>query len=210
VGERQKRIGQILREMELVSEAQIQEALSVQHRQGGVLGEILVRLGYAARDEINLALAAQIGMTMLDIREVPPDVTERTFRWMKGEEVRFDVPDRVPEAIDPLAESEPVAKVLNIILSTALDADATEVRFDSRPERFEIRYRVDGVLHEMESPPRHLAPPLLGRLRLLTGLSDDRPACALKAVFAGRRYRVEAESSGTAGEETVVLRFLPA
>src|SRR5678810_98041 len=59
---RQKPLGQVLKEMELVHEGQIQEALAIQRKQGGVIGEILVNLGYVAREEILLALAAQMGM----------------------------------------------------------------------------------------------------------------------------------------------------
>ena len=58
---RNKPLGQILKLMELLHEGHIQEALQIQRKQGGLLGEILVTLGYASRDEILLALAAQKG-----------------------------------------------------------------------------------------------------------------------------------------------------
>src|SRR3954464_11808918 len=70
---RQKPLGQVLKEMELVSEGQIQEALQIQRKQGGVIGEILVNLGYVARDEILLALAAQMGMEVVDLDEIEVD-----------------------------------------------------------------------------------------------------------------------------------------
>ena len=53
---RHKPLGQVLKEMELVSEGQIQESLQIQRKQGGVIGEILVNMGYVAREEILLAL----------------------------------------------------------------------------------------------------------------------------------------------------------
>jgi len=59
---RNKPLGQILKLMELLHEGHIQEALQIQRKQGGLLGEILVTLGYASRDEILLALAAQKGV----------------------------------------------------------------------------------------------------------------------------------------------------
>src|SRR6516162_3721624 len=70
---RQKPLGQVLKEMELVSEGQIQEALQVQRKKGGVIGEILVNLGYVAREEILLALAAQMGMEVVDLDEIEID-----------------------------------------------------------------------------------------------------------------------------------------
>jgi type II secretory ATPase GspE/PulE/Tfp pilus assembly ATPase PilB-like protein len=208
VGEREKRIGQILLEMELVDGPQIQEALALQRRQGGVLGEIFVRLGYAAREDVLLALASQIGMTWLDLTQIPLEAVERTFRWMKAEEVVFHAPQEMPEPMDPLTTSEPVAKLANLVLTTALDAEATEIRFELSRDQFRIRYRVDGVRYDMESPPRHLAPPLLERVRRLTGLSPDFRNRTVPAVFAGRRFRVEAMWIRTEFEESVILGFL--
>jgi type II secretory ATPase GspE/PulE/Tfp pilus assembly ATPase PilB-like protein len=210
VGERHKPIGRILQEMELVDETQIQQALAVQRDRGGVLGEIFVRRGVVARDEVLQALAAQIGMTWVDLTQIPLEDVERTFRWMKAEEVVFDAPQEMPDPADPLADSEPVAKLVDLVLTTALDAEATEIRFELSRDQFRIRYRVDGVRYEMESPPRHLAPPLLERVRRLTGLSSDFRNRTLPAVFAGRRLRVEALWSRTGDEEIVALAFRPA
>src|SRR6185295_2477224 len=76
---RQKPLGQVLKEMELVHEGQIQEALAIQRKEGGVLGEILVKLGYVAREEILLALAAQMNMEVVDLNEleIPPEVIDK-------------------------------------------------------------------------------------------------------------------------------------
>ena len=58
---RNQPLGQVLKAMDLVSEGHIQEALQVQRMQGGLIGEILVTLGYVAEEEVLLALAAQKG-----------------------------------------------------------------------------------------------------------------------------------------------------
>jgi type IV pilus assembly protein PilB len=70
---RKQPLGQILKSMELVSEGHIQEALQIQRKQGGLIGEILVGLGYAAREEILLALATQKGIDVADIDKLDPD-----------------------------------------------------------------------------------------------------------------------------------------
>ena len=68
-----KLLGQALKEMKVVTESQIQEALSLQRRKGGLLGEILVSLGHVAREEIQLGLAAQMGMEVVDLEEFDLD-----------------------------------------------------------------------------------------------------------------------------------------
>ncbi len=74
-----KPLGQLLKEMELISEGQIQEALSIQREKGGVLGKILVELGHVTEDEMLFALAAQVGMEVvnLDDLEIPTAVLEK-------------------------------------------------------------------------------------------------------------------------------------
>ncbi len=70
---RKQPLGQILKSMDLVSEGHIQEALQIQRKQGGLIGEILIGLGYAARDEILLALATQEGIEIVDLGEIEID-----------------------------------------------------------------------------------------------------------------------------------------
>jgi type II secretory ATPase GspE/PulE/Tfp pilus assembly ATPase PilB-like protein len=197
----QQPIGQILKSMELVSEVQIEEALTVQRRQGGVLGQILVRLGYVANEEVLLALAAQMGMVFVDQADIGDDVVTRAIRLMEDEEVRFLPPDPSWPLDDP-ASSAPVTKLLNLILCTALKADAAELHFQRIDDQCHVRYRVEGVLYDMESPPLHLAAPLLARLRSLTRFPTQRSATV---EMSGRRYRVEPTADG----ESMFLRFSP-
>jgi len=58
---RGKPLGQVLKHLELLGEGQVQEALQIQRQQGGRIGEILIALGYIAREELLLALAVQSG-----------------------------------------------------------------------------------------------------------------------------------------------------
>lgn len=193
----QKPIGQILKELDLVTESRLQEALEIQRRQGGVLGEILVKLGYVAREEVHLALAAQIGMTVIDQSEALPALLDDAFLAMEREEVIFD-------DVEPDAHSEPVRRLVNLVLVTALTAGATELLVERSLGRIRIRCRVDGILCDMESPPDHLTMSILDRIRRLTRLHDRRSS--VTATLAGRRYEVEATDDGV----SVVLRFSPA
>ncbi|RKY14603.1 MAG: type II secretion system protein GspE [Planctomycetota bacterium] len=72
-------IGQLLKEMGLVTEFEIQEALQIQREQGGTLGEILVEMGVVEEKDILFALAIQSGMEMVDLdnMEIPNEVIER-------------------------------------------------------------------------------------------------------------------------------------
>ena len=73
---RGRQLGRILIKMGRIRRAEVLEALEVQREQGGPLGSILVMLGHITEEDLNLALAAQVGMTTVDLsrRDVPQDV----------------------------------------------------------------------------------------------------------------------------------------
>jgi len=77
--DRQTSLGQILKEMRLVTESQIQESLAIQRQQGGAVSAILVGLKYVTEQEVLEALGRQAGMPVveLDAMEMLPEVLER-------------------------------------------------------------------------------------------------------------------------------------
>jgi len=74
-----KLLGQILKEMEVVTESQIQQALIIQRQKGGAIGKILIQLGYATEEDVLLALGAQVGMEIIDVSqiEIAKDIIEK-------------------------------------------------------------------------------------------------------------------------------------
>ena len=74
-----KPLGQILKEMKLVTESQIQESLAIQRQRGGAIGSILVSLNYVTDQEILMALGAQAGMAVVDLdsMDIGADLLER-------------------------------------------------------------------------------------------------------------------------------------
>jgi len=73
-GEVRKPLGQILKEMRLVTESQIQEAVAIQRQRGGAVGTILVTLNYITEQEVLTALGVQAGMEVVDLDNF--DITE--------------------------------------------------------------------------------------------------------------------------------------
>ena len=74
-----KLLGQILKEMRLVTEAQIQEALAIQKQSGGAIGTILISLNYITEQEMLTALGIQSGMDVVDLdaMDIMDDVIAR-------------------------------------------------------------------------------------------------------------------------------------
>ncbi len=67
---RKSLLGRILKDMDLVTESQVQEAVAIQRERGGAVGDILVERGYITREDLTLALATQSGMEVVDLDAV--------------------------------------------------------------------------------------------------------------------------------------------
>jgi len=75
----QKRLGQVLLEMEKVTTEQLQEAVTLKQEKGGALGAVLVDLGFCEQADVSAALAIQAGMRKVDLDEIeiPPEIVEK-------------------------------------------------------------------------------------------------------------------------------------
>ncbi len=72
------------------------------------------------------------------------------------------------EKLSEMAEEAPVIKLVNLIIMQAVKDKASDVHIEPEEEALKVRFRVDGVLHEMFSPPKHLEPALLSRIKVLS------------------------------------------
>ncbi len=68
------------------------------------------------------------------------------------------------------ANAAPVVKLLNFIILQAVRDKASDIHLEPFEHDFKVRYRVDGVLYELEPPPPHLATALISRVKVKSGL----------------------------------------
>ncbi len=113
---------------------------------------------------------------------------------------------------EALAKSAPIVKLLNYILFTAIRDKSSDIHFEPFEEEFKLRYRVDGVLFELRSPPRHLAVALISRIKVLANLDiaetripqDGR----IDLMVGGRPVDIRVSTLPTMFGESCVLRVL--
>ena len=286
----QKPLGQLLKEMELVTEGQIQEGLQIQRQKGGALGDILVSLNYINNDELLLALGAQMGMEVVPMEEMevasevidlvpaslatsykvipikkegdvltvamsnPHDINvlddlryalhcevqgavageeaveaalEKYYanRQESLGEVLTSLDDgelQIEELtgkkkggaynVDEMVDAAPVVKLLNLILLTAIRAQASDIHFEPFEGDFKVRYRVDGVLYEMESPPQHLSLPIISRVKVLSNLDISETRLPqdgrILLSIGGKPVDLRVSTLPTVFGESVVMRVL--
>ncbi len=125
----------------------------------------------------------------------------------KGRGESIDLAD-----LKELADSNPVKKLLNLVLLQAIKEKASDIHFEPFEDEFKMRYRIDGVLYEMVPPPRYIAVAISSRIKVMANLDiaerrlpqDGRIELALKGVPIDLRVSVLPTMFG----ESVVLRVL--
>lgn len=122
--------------------------------------------------------------------------------------------DEIPETGDLMdAEDDaPVIRLINAVLSQAVREKASDIHIETFEEKLTVRYRVDGVLTEVLSPKRMLAPLLVSRLKVMAKLDiaekrvpqDGR----ISIKLAGHAVDIRVSTIPSAHGERVVLRLL--
>jgi type IV pilus assembly protein PilB len=74
------------------------------------------------------------------------------------------------EVLKESADSNPVRKLVNLVLLQAIKDKASDIHFEPFEEEFKMRYRIDGVLYEMMPPPPHIASALSSRVKVMANL----------------------------------------
>ncbi|MFA5239595.1 MAG: ATPase, T2SS/T4P/T4SS family [Phycisphaerae bacterium] len=116
------------------------------------------------------------------------------------------------DELKELSESNPVKKLLNLVLLQAIRDKASDVHFEPFEHEYKMRYRIDGVLYEMVPPPRHIAAALSSRIKVMASLDiaerrlpqDGRIALTVQGKPVDLRVSVLPTMFG----ESVVLRIL--
>jgi type IV pilus assembly protein PilB len=113
---------------------------------------------------------------------------------------------------EAMAHSAPIVKLLNYVLFQAIRDKASDIHLEPFERDFKVRYRIDGVLYELESPPRHLAEALISRVKVMASLDiaetripqDGR----IELTISGRSVDIRVSTLPTLFGESCVMRVL--
>jgi general secretion pathway protein E len=275
----QKRLGEILIERGKLDADGLERALRLQQDGGEKVGALLVTLGLCAQRDVAEALAAQLGLPLVDAKGYPEfpileesistrflreahalpvredehelalamadptdDYTIGAFRMVTGREIRpaVAIPSELEAAMErlygagksalgqivgdvetrsdevsfdadiqqlkDLASEAPVIRMVSLIITNALEMRASDIHI----EPFENR--IDGVLHEVESPPRRLSAAVISRVKIMANLDiaerrlpqDGR----IRLRVQGKEIDLRVSTVPTMHGESVVMRIL--
>jgi general secretion pathway protein E len=161
-----------------------------------------VRPYIAASNDIDAALERLYGGGKSSMGQIVDNISTRDDEQDFG-----DI-----EHLKDLASEAPVIRLVNLILTKALESRASDIHIEPFENRLIVRYRIDGVLHETESPPRRLSAAVISRVKIMASLDiaerrlpqDGR----IKLRIQGKEIDLRVSTVPTMHGESVVMRIL--
>ena len=174
--------------------------------EGGSIEEVMASSALTADD------MAAVGLGELNMDEIAGVDTDADVDVLKGEE---------GEEIDLVnlaksSESAPIIKLSNLILVEALKAGASDIHVEPYEKEFRVRFRIDGILHNIMALPIRTRDPLISRLKIMAKLDiaekrlpqDGRIKIRLRVEERSRDLDLRVSTVPAQFGEKVVMRLL--
>lgn len=168
-----------------------------------------VQIAVAPTKQIEEAIQKYFGEESESLKDV---LTDMESQLASAEAIETVTKSGGTAALEELASQAPIVRFVNLILFQAIQDRASDIHFEPFEDEFKIRYRVDGALYEMTPPPKHLALPVISRVKVMSNLNiaerrmpqDGR----IQLNIAGRQVDLRVSTLPTQYGESVVLRVL--
>jgi type IV pilus assembly protein PilB len=283
------RLGEIFLQRHLITQDQLQQALTQQKSEGGRIGSILIKLGFVNEEDVAQCLGQKYGIPYISLDRqtidaavpqlIPPTIAQKHLvipvskagttltmamadptnvfavddvKFMTGLNVRLmiaaessvrraidryydssetlqnvmasleDAGMEVMEEQDDLnlnigelkqaVEEAPVIKLVNLILAEAIKRGASDIHAEPYEKAFRIRFRIDGILYEVMSPPMSMKNAIISRLKIMADLDISERRLPqdgrMKVKFKAREVDFRVSTLPTLFGEKVVMRLL--
>jgi len=185
-------------------------------------------LTVATADPLNPVIVDDLRQsTGLEVRVVvssPEAITEAIDRTYEGaasplqrivegmEDDRVGDGDEDVNHLRDMAFEAPVVRLVNLLVENAIAAEASDIHIEPFEDSLRIRYRIDGILYEQESPPRRLQAAVTSRIKIMAEMNiaerrlpqDGR----IRVTLHGRRIDIRVSTIPTVHGESIVMRLL--
>ena len=292
---RYKKLGMILFSEGIITEKQLEDGIAIQEKEGGKLGEVLIKLGYVSEEQIVVALSKQLGIPYISLAsgklkptadqnleeiidhevavrnivlplsrslnsltvvifdpldlmlidnlkkitgcEINPVVSTKidilkAIEVFYGKEKIFRQAMQAADGIGPSgikelssvetdlsldkliaqAEEAPVVKLVDLMIRQAIEERASDIHLEPHHDKLTLRYRMDGVLHDMPTPSASLYLPLISRIKILSKMDIAEKRLPQDGGFMvkinKRLIDLRVSSLPTIYGEKIVLRIL--
>src|SRR3954470_15694553 len=126
--------------------------------------------------------------------------------------IDFTETESTKHGADSENDAAPIIRLVNLILQEAVSLRASDIHIEPFADRIRIRYRIDGVLVERDSPPRRLLAPILSRIKIMGSIDiaeKRRPQDGrIKMNLQGKHFDLRVSFLPTTNGQSCVMRIL--
>jgi len=177
-------------------------------------------------DELAFIVKKDVQLVVVDPAQIEkalekyyPEESENVSDILKELGADQDIAKEVSEVVlddaammAKFANEAPIIRFVNLVLFQAVQDRASDIHFEPFETEFKIRYRVDGALYEMSPPPKHLALPVISRLKVMANLNISERRLPqdgrISYPMGNRTIDLRVSTLPTQFGESVVLRVL--
>jgi type IV pilus assembly protein PilB len=209
------------------AQARALECIPVEDTGGTVKIAIVDPFNPQRMDEIGFVMKRDVQLVIADPGEIKKAIDKHysddggNFAEMLKElgadediaqEVKQVVEQDDEQIMAQLADAAPIVKFVNMVLFQAVKDRASDIHFEPFETEFRIRYRVDGALYEMSPPPKHLALPVISRIKVMANLNISERRLPqdgrINMMLGHKSIDLRVSCLPTQFGESVVLRVL--
>ena len=168
-------------------------------------------------DDLRLLTSRDVRALVASPRQISEAIEqcymEKMFKDI-GDMQTEDVAEEDLEIADlqKMAREALVIKLVNLIIHQAIQERSSDIHIEPHERELKVRYRVDGVLHDASSPPRHLHPAIISRIKILGDMDIAERRLPLdgraRIKMAGRNIDLRISTIPTLHGESAVIRLL--
>ncbi|RMD74026.1 MAG: type II/IV secretion system protein, partial [Lentisphaerae bacterium] len=158
------------------------------------------------RDQIRRAINTYYGTNEEAVQAIIEEVTQGDV------EIEFSDQNAALEDGDSTGDDAPIIRLVSLIIVNAYNSRASDIHLEPLEKRFRVRYRIDGVLIEVESPPKYLQNNVIQRLKIMARLdiAEKRVPQDGRIMFKmpGKTIDLRVSTVPTVHGESIVMRIL--
>lgn len=155
-------------------------------------------------EDLEKALTKNYGVAEEAVDQMLHQMTDSEVTFLEKEFAGAEESSEDPDA--------PIIKLVSLLILEAFKNRASDIHLEPLEKKFRVRYRIDGVLQEMQGPPKRLQPSVLSRIKIMSNMSiaekrlpqDGR----IKITLLGKEIDLRVSSIPTSHGESIVLRLL--
>ncbi len=167
-------------------------------------------MGYDAIDSLRYVLHGRDVQAVVAPREEVDTARAKLYATEEAADVQSR--DEIDAGEDANGDDAPVIKLATLIITNAIRMKASDIHIEPMKKEFRVRYRIDGALRKMDSPPKRLQSAIISRLKIMSKMKISEKRIPqdgrIQITVNGKDLDLRVSSVPTNHGESIVMRIL--